>query len=70
MGANPGGAPRLTVGEVVAAARERPPGGIVITAPLMHGAGTLTVFLALLVGVKVILSRTFDPAQALRLASA
>ena len=69
-GANPVGAPHLTVGEVVAAAREQPPGGYVITAPLMHGAGNSTVFLALLVGVKVILSRKFDPAQALRLANA
>jgi 3-oxocholest-4-en-26-oate---CoA ligase len=69
-GANPGGAPYLTVDQVVAAARERPPSGIVITAPLMHGAGTLTVFLALMVGTKVILSRKFDPAQALRLAGA
>jgi 3-oxocholest-4-en-26-oate---CoA ligase len=69
-GGNPAGAPHLTVGEVVAAARERPPGGYVITAPLMHGAGTITVILALLVGVKVILSRKFDPAQVLRLASA
>jgi 3-oxocholest-4-en-26-oate---CoA ligase len=36
----------------------------------MHGAGTLTVFLVLLIGVKVILSPKFDPAQALQLASA
>jgi 3-oxocholest-4-en-26-oate---CoA ligase len=70
LGANPAGAPHLTVGEVVGAARQAPPGGIVITAPLMHGAGTLTVFLGLLIGVKVILSPKFDPAQALQLASA
>jgi acyl-CoA synthetase (AMP-forming)/AMP-acid ligase II len=69
-GANPAGAPHLTVGEVVAAARQAPPGGIVNTAPLMHGAGTLTVILGLLVGVTVILSPKFDPAQALQLASA
>jgi acyl-CoA synthetase (AMP-forming)/AMP-acid ligase II len=49
-GANPFGAPYLTVGEVAAAARQAPPGGIVITAPLMHGAGTLFVFLGLLLG--------------------
>jgi 3-oxocholest-4-en-26-oate---CoA ligase len=70
LGANPLGAPHLAVGEVVAAARERSPGGVVNTAPLMHGAGTINVLLGLLIGVKVILSRKFDPAQALRLASA
>ena len=43
---------------------------MVITAPLMHGAGTIMVFLGLLLGVSVILSRKFDPAHALRLASA
>ena len=69
-GANPVGAPHLTIGEVVAAARERPPIGWVITAPLMHGGGTLSVLMALLTGMKAVLSRKFDPAQALRLISA
>jgi acyl-CoA synthetase (AMP-forming)/AMP-acid ligase II len=69
-GANPAGLPHLTDGEVVAAARQAPAVGYAITAPLMHGAGTINTFLGLLVGVKVILSRKFDPAQALRLASA
>jgi 3-oxocholest-4-en-26-oate---CoA ligase len=69
-GANPFGAPHLSVGEVAAAARGRPPGGSVIAPPLMHGSGTWLVLFTLLIGAKVILSRTFDPAQALRLASA
>ena len=69
-GANPTGPPHLTVGEVVAAARERPPSGWVNTAPLMHGGGTGIVLLALLGGLKVVLSRKFDPAQVLRLVSA
>jgi acyl-CoA synthetase (AMP-forming)/AMP-acid ligase II len=69
-GLNAAGPPRLTVGEIVAAARELPPGGWVITPPLMHSAGTWSVFAALLHGLKVVLSRKFDPAQALRLVSA
>jgi acyl-CoA synthetase (AMP-forming)/AMP-acid ligase II len=68
-GLNVAGPPRLTVGEVVAAARELPPGGWVITPPLMHGAGSWSVFAALLCGLKVVLSPRFDPAQALRLVS-
>jgi acyl-CoA synthetase (AMP-forming)/AMP-acid ligase II len=69
-GANPTGPPRLTVGEIAAAARERPPGSWVIAAPLMHGGGTGTVFRALLNGWRAVLSRKFDPAQVLRLVSA
>jgi hypothetical protein len=37
-GANPMGAPHLSVGEVADAARGRPPGGSVIAPPLMHGS--------------------------------
>jgi len=70
LGANPTGPPRLTVGEVAAAARERPAGGYVITPPLMHGAGTQIGFIGLVAGAKVILSRKFDPAQVLRLVGA
>jgi acyl-CoA synthetase (AMP-forming)/AMP-acid ligase II len=69
-GANLFGAPHLTVGEVVAAARAQPPAGSVITVPLMHGGGTYPVFLTLLTGRTAVLSRKFDPARALRLVSA
>jgi acyl-CoA synthetase (AMP-forming)/AMP-acid ligase II len=69
MGDNPAGPPLLTVGEVVAAARQVPPGGYVITPPLMHNTGTAIALIGLLRGVKVILSRKFDPAHALWLAS-
>ena len=70
MGANPIGPPRLTVSEVVAAAREGASVGFVIAAPLMHVGGTMTVFIALLNGWRAVLSPKFDPAQALRLVSA
>ena len=43
-GANLFGAPHLTVAEVVAAAREQPPVGSVITAPLMHGGAPTRSF--------------------------
>jgi 3-oxocholest-4-en-26-oate---CoA ligase len=69
-GANPTGAPHLTMGEVVAAARERPPGATVIAAPLMHGGGMYPVFITLLTGRTAVLSRKFDPAQVLRVVSA
>jgi 3-oxocholest-4-en-26-oate---CoA ligase len=66
-GGNHYGPPRLSVEEVVTAAAEVPNGGYVITAPLMHGAGTYTLFTALLLGAKVVISQKFDPAQTLRL---
>jgi 3-oxocholest-4-en-26-oate---CoA ligase len=65
-GGNHYGPPRLSVDEVVAAAAEVPSAGYVITAPMMHGAGTYTLFSAFLLGAKVVLSRRFDAAQALR----
>jgi 3-oxocholest-4-en-26-oate---CoA ligase len=66
-GGNHYGAPRLSVEELVAAAAQVPNGGYLITAPLMHGAGTYTLFTALLLGAKVVISRKFDAAQTLRL---
>jgi 3-oxocholest-4-en-26-oate---CoA ligase len=66
-GGNHYGPPRLSVAEVVAAAAEVPSAGYVITAPMMHGAGTYTLFSALLLGSKVVISRKFDAAQTLRL---
>jgi 3-oxocholest-4-en-26-oate---CoA ligase len=69
-GGNHYGPPRLTVEEIVAAAAEVPSGGYLITAPMMHGAGTYTLFSALLLGAKVVVSRKFDAAATLRLVAA
>ncbi len=69
-GGNHYGPPRLSVEEIVTAAAEVPGGGYVITAPLMHGAGTYTLFTALLLGAKVVISRKFDAVQTLRLVKA
>jgi 3-oxocholest-4-en-26-oate---CoA ligase len=65
-GGNHYGPPRLSAGEIVSAAAQVPNGGYVITAPLMHGAGTYTLFTALLLGAKVVISRKFDAARTLR----
>jgi acyl-CoA synthetase (AMP-forming)/AMP-acid ligase II len=70
FGANLVGPPHLSVSEVVAAARQAPSLGSVITPPLMHGAGTFGVLINLLHGFKIILGRKFDPEQILRLVSA
>jgi 3-oxocholest-4-en-26-oate---CoA ligase len=69
-GANHYGPPRLSVEDIVTAAAQVPNCGYVITAPLMHGAGTYTLFTALLLGAKVVISRKFDAAQTLRLVKA
>jgi acyl-CoA synthetase (AMP-forming)/AMP-acid ligase II len=66
-GGNHYGEPRRTVGEVVAAAEAMPEAGYLLTAPLMHGAGTYTMFTAFLLGSTVIISRKFDPANVLSL---
>jgi 3-oxocholest-4-en-26-oate---CoA ligase len=65
-GGNHYGPPRQSVDEVVAAAAEMPGVGYVITAPMMHGAGTYTLFSAFLIGATVVLSAKFDAAAALR----
>jgi acyl-CoA synthetase (AMP-forming)/AMP-acid ligase II len=69
-GGNHYGPPRLTVAEVIAAAAAVPSAGYLITAPMMHGAGTFTLFTAFLLGSTVVLSRKFDAAQTLRLVGA
>jgi 3-oxocholest-4-en-26-oate---CoA ligase len=65
-GGNHYGPPRQSVDEVVAAAAEMPGVGYVITAPMMHGAGTYTLFSAFLIGATVVLSAKFDATAALR----
>jgi 3-oxocholest-4-en-26-oate---CoA ligase len=66
-GGNHYGEPRRSVDEVVAAAVAMPSGGYLLTAPLMHGAGTYTLFTAFLLGSTVVISRRFDPANVLSL---
>ena len=66
-GGNHYGPPRTSVAEVVAAAEAMPEAGYLLTAPLMHGAGTYTMFTAFLLGSTVIISRKFDPANVLSL---
>jgi acyl-CoA synthetase (AMP-forming)/AMP-acid ligase II len=66
-GGNHYGPPRRSVAEVLTAAAESPPIGYMITAPMMHGAGTYTMFSAFMMGAKVVLSGRFDAAQTLRL---
>ena len=65
-GGNHYGPPRQSVDEIITAAAEVPSAGYVITAPMMHGAGTYTLFSAFLLGATVALSRKFDAATALR----
>jgi 3-oxocholest-4-en-26-oate---CoA ligase len=66
-GGNHYGEPRRSVGEVVAAAEAMPAGGYLLTAPLMHGAGTYTLFTAFLLASTVVISRRFDAANVLAL---
>jgi acyl-CoA synthetase (AMP-forming)/AMP-acid ligase II len=66
-GGNHFGDPRRTVDEVVAAAVAMPEGGYLLTAPLMHGAGTYTLFTAFLLGSTVVISRKFEAARVLAL---
>jgi 3-oxocholest-4-en-26-oate---CoA ligase len=65
-GGNHYGPPRQSVDEIVSAAAAVPPAGYIITAPMMHGAGTYTLFSAFLLGATVVLSRRFDAATALQ----
>lgn len=66
-GGNHYGPPHRSVADLVAAAEAVPSAGYIITAPMMHGAGTYTLFAALFLGAKVVLSSRFDAAQTLRL---
>ena len=66
-GGNHYGEPRRSVAEVVAAAEAMPAGGYLLTAPLMHGAGTYTLFTAFLLASTVVISRRFDAANVLSL---
>ena len=69
-GGNHYGEPRRSVAEVVAAAEAMPAGGYLLTAPLMHGAGTYTLFTAFLLASTVVISRRFDAANVLSLVGA
>ena len=69
-GGNHYGPPRTSIEELITAAAEVPAAGCLITAPMMHGAGTYSLFTAFLLGSKAVLMRKFDAAQALRLVAA
>ncbi|MEW2359108.1 acyl-CoA synthetase [Spirillospora sp. NPDC029432] len=66
-GGNHFGDPHLTAGALAAAAREAPPIGYLITAPLMHGAAAYNLLTALFTGASTILMRRYDPVETLRL---
>lgn len=69
-GGNHYGEPRRSVAEVVAAAEAMPAGGYLLTAPLMHGAGTYTLFTAFLLASTVVISRKFSASNVLALVGA
>jgi 3-oxocholest-4-en-26-oate---CoA ligase len=66
-GGNHYGPPRQRAAEVVAAAVATPELGYLISAPLMHGSGTYTIFTAFLLATKVVITRRFDAARIARL---
>lgn len=65
-GGNPYGEPRLTPGELAEAAKEGFELSYLLTMPLMHGAASYNLFMALFTGSRTILLRRFDPIEALR----
>lgn len=69
-GGNPYGDPRHTIAEVTAAAQEMPPLTFLVTAPLMHGAASYSLFQAFFLGAKQVLMRNFDHVEALKLVGA
>lgn len=65
-GGNPYGEPRLTAEELAEAAGTGFELSYLLTMPLMHGAASYTLFMALFGGCKTILMRRFDAIEALR----
>jgi acyl-CoA synthetase (AMP-forming)/AMP-acid ligase II len=65
-GGNHYGEPYRTVEELLAIAAAMPEMVFALAAPLMHGAGTYTMFTAMLTGGTVLLMRRFDAVQMLR----
>jgi acyl-CoA synthetase (AMP-forming)/AMP-acid ligase II len=61
MGANPMGPPPERPEDVADRAAERAPQAVMSAAPLIHGAGQLGVWIALLQGFKACLAPRFDP---------
>ena len=66
-GGNPYGDPYGSVEEVVAAAEAGRALTYLISMPLMHGAASYTLFMGLLGGAHMVLLRTYDPEEMLRL---
>ncbi|MEU8343995.1 acyl-CoA synthetase [Spirillospora sp. NPDC048832] len=65
-GGNPYGEPRRTAEELAEAAKGGFELSFLLTMPLMHGAASYTLLMALLTGCRTILMRRFDPIEALR----
>ncbi|MFA1550973.1 acyl-CoA synthetase [Actinomadura chokoriensis] len=65
-GGNPYGEPRRTVEELVEGATTGFELSYMLTMPLMHGAASYNLFMALLTGCKTILMRRFDALDVLR----
>lgn len=66
-GGNHYGDPYRTPEALVAAAKQIPEMAYLLAAPLMHGAGSYTLFSAFFMGATVVIARRFDAQQALRL---
>jgi acyl-CoA synthetase (AMP-forming)/AMP-acid ligase II len=69
-GGNHFGDPMHSVAEVVTAAAGSGEMGYLLCAPLMHGAGTYTMYTAFLLGATVVMMRRFDAAESLALIDA
>ncbi|MFA1538452.1 acyl-CoA synthetase [Actinomadura monticuli] len=65
-GGNPYGPPRLSAEELAAEAKNGFELSFLLTMPLMHGAASYTLLMALLTGARTILMRRFDAMDALR----
>ncbi|WP_433227328.1 acyl-CoA synthetase [Actinomadura formosensis] len=65
-GGNPYGDPRLTAEDLAEGAKTGFELSYLLTMPLMHGAASYTMFMAMFTGSKTILMRRFDPIEALR----
>lgn len=65
-GGNPYGEPRLSAEELADAARNGFELSFLLTMPLMHGAASYTLLMALFTGSKTILMRRFEAMDALR----
>lgn len=66
-GGNPYGDPHHTIAGLTEATSNFPQLTILVTAPLMHGAASYSLFQMMFIGAKQVLMRNFDHIEALRL---